>query len=67
MTILDQLADHAKERVALAQKKIPQDELRRQAMAMKRGNFAFERALKKGDMAFPCSRNRGGFWGVMPI
>ena len=54
MTILDQLADHAKERVALAQKKIPQDELRRQAMAMKRGNFAFERALKKGDMAFIC-------------
>ncbi len=54
MTILDQLADHAKERVALAQKKIPQDELRRQAMAMKRGNFAFERALKKEDMAFIC-------------
>lgn len=48
MTILDQLADHARERVSQAKLKCPPEELRRQAEMMPRGDFRFERALRKG-------------------
>ena len=48
MTILDQLADHARERVSQAKLKCPPEELRRQAEALPRGDFRFERALRKG-------------------
>lgn len=54
MTILDQLAHHAKERVAEAKKKIPLDAIKRQAMSLPKGTFAFENALKKNDMSFIC-------------
>lgn len=54
MTILDQLADHARERVAEAKKKIPLDEMKRQALFLPKGDFAFERALKKDGISFIC-------------
>ncbi len=55
MTILDQLADHARERVRQAEKRSPLAEIRRQAEAQKKGSFAFEKALKKqGELAFIC-------------
>lgn len=54
MTILDQLAHHAKERVAEAKKKIPLDEIKRQAMSLPKGIFTFENALKKDDVSFIC-------------
>lgn len=54
MTILDQLAEHAKERVTEAKKKIPPEEIRRQAMSLPKGNFAFENALRKPDISFIC-------------
>lgn len=54
MTILDQLAAHAKERVAEAKKRLSADEIRRRALALKRGNFAFETALKGEGMSFIC-------------
>ena len=41
MTILNQLAEHAKERVSEAKKRLPESELKRQAEAMKKGGFSF--------------------------
>lgn len=54
MTILDKLADHARERVAAAKEKISADEIRRMAMELPKGEFEFEKALKKDDIAFIC-------------
>ena len=54
MTILDQLADHARERVAKAKKKIPLEEIKQQALSMPKGNFVFENALKKPGISFIC-------------
>lgn len=54
MTILDQLAAHARARVAEAKQKLPLEKLRQQALASEKGNFAFENALKKQDISFLC-------------
>ncbi|MBO5197248.1 MAG: indole-3-glycerol phosphate synthase TrpC [Lachnospiraceae bacterium] len=54
MTILDQLADHAKERVAQAKKKLPLSELRQKALSLPKGDFPFERSLRKPGMSFIC-------------
>lgn len=54
MTILDQLADYARERVAKAKEKLPLEEIKRQALSLPKGNFAFENALKKPDISFIC-------------
>ena len=39
MTILDQLADHARARVAAAKTKISLEEIKQQALAMPKGDF----------------------------
>lgn len=54
MTILDQLADYAKERTEQAKRKIPPEEIKKQALSLGQGNFAFEQALKKPDISFIC-------------
>lgn len=54
MTILDQLADHARNRVAQAKKKIPLDEMKRKAFSLPKGDFSFERALQKKGISFIC-------------
>lgn len=54
MTILDQLADHARKRVSEAKKRIPAEAMKRQALSLPKGGFAFENALKKSDIAFIC-------------
>lgn len=54
MTILDQLAGHARERVAEAKKKQTLDEIKRQALYRTEGGFAFEAALKKPGISFIC-------------
>lgn len=54
MSILDELAAYAGERVLARKKVIPADELRAKAFAMPKGNFAFEKALKKPDISFIC-------------
>ncbi len=54
MTILEELAAHAKERVKLAKQSLPLPELRRQAESLPRGNFPFENALKKPGISFIC-------------
>ena len=57
MTILDQLAEHARERVKEARKKVPFEGLKEQSMSLTgtaRERFAFENALKKPGLSFIC-------------
>lgn len=54
MTILDQLADYARERVEQAKRQRPLEEVRRQARLLPGGSLAFEEALKKPGMSFIC-------------
>ena len=54
MTILEQLAAYARYRVEQAAKQHPPEEVKRSALALPRGDFAFERALGKPGMSFIC-------------
>lgn len=58
MTILEQLAEHAGERVYEANKRIPKAEMRTQALNLPKGSFVFENALKTEDIAFICECKR---------
>ena len=53
-TILDRLACHARERTRQAKENIPSAEIRLQALALPKGSFAFEKALKKPGISFIC-------------
>ena len=46
MSILDELAEHARERVRAAKMRIPLSEIRRTAEDLPHGEFAFEKALQ---------------------
>ncbi len=54
MTILDTLADLAKQRVEKANKQMPLEELKAQALSMPKKSFEFERALRGEDIRFIC-------------
>lgn len=54
MTILDQLAEYARERTKQAKKKLSLEEIRQLAMALPKGSFTFEEALKKPGISFIC-------------
>ena len=54
MTILDQLAAHAKERTAEAKRRLPLEHVRQQALTLPKGEFAFEKALQKPGISFIC-------------
>ena len=55
MTILDQLADHARERVALSKEKVSLDEVKARALEIADQSFSFEKALAaNSDIAFIC-------------
>ena len=54
MTILDELAETARKRVAEAKKKISLEEIKEKALSLPKGNFEFEKALHKNDIAFIC-------------
>ena len=54
MTILDELAQTAYKRVAEAKMSFPADKVKAEALALPKGNFEFEKALKKQDIAFIC-------------
>ena len=54
-TILDTIADYAKERVAKAQKKVSLEEIKRQALSLDcNTDFPFEKTLREGDISFIC-------------
>lgn len=54
MNILDELAAYARERVKKAKEKVSLDEIKNQALALPKGKFEFEEALKTSDIAFIC-------------
>lgn len=54
MTILDKLADHARERVSEAKTHVPYEDLKQRALNLPKGSFEFEKSLKKADIAFIC-------------
>ncbi len=54
MTILDEIAKYARERVAAAKEKTGTDELRNKAYAMPKGDFSFEKALGRPGISFIC-------------
>ncbi len=58
MTILDKLAASAKARCEAAKGKIPPEEIRRLAENTPKGDFCFEKALKKPGMSFICECKR---------
>ena len=54
MTILDQIAEYTKKRIAAQKERVPENDLKKRAFALQRGDFCFERALKKKDISFIC-------------
>lgn len=52
--ILDELAAYAAYRVAEAEKKISREEMRKMAEKLPKGDFRFEKALKRNGMSFIC-------------
>lgn len=54
MTILDELAAYAKERVQLAQAVKSLEDVRRQALALPKGEHSFYKALSKPGLSFIC-------------
>lgn len=54
MTILDQLADYARERVAAAKIVRPLEQVKAEALALPKGDFPFEKALRKPGLSFIC-------------
>ena len=54
MTILDEIAAYTKERIAAEKKQISLTELKKRAYDLPKGDFPFERALKKDGLSFIC-------------
>ncbi len=54
MTILDQLAEHARERCERAKADVSPEEIKSRALSLPKGDFAFENALKKPGISFIC-------------
>lgn len=54
MSILDTIAEYAAERVRQAEEKVSLEEIQSRALAMPKGDFAFEKALEKPDISFIC-------------
>ena len=52
MTILEQLAAHARERTEQAKQQVSAETLRQQAFALPKGSFPFENALRKPGISF---------------
>ena len=54
MNILDELADLARGRVEEAKKRVPFEEIKAKALSLPKGDFEFEKALKKDGISFIC-------------
>ena len=52
--ILEQLAEHATYRTEQAKKQLSAAEIKRRALSMKKGDYAFEKALRKPGISFIC-------------
>ena len=52
--ILDKIADKTRERVENVKKKVPFAEIKRQAQALPKGDFVFEKAIAKPGLSFIC-------------
>ncbi len=53
-TILDRLAEHARERVAAARQRLAAEDIRRMAESLPKGALRFEQALRKQGLSFIC-------------
>ena len=53
-SILDTLAEHARERVRLARQEVPLDAIKEQAESLPKGGFEFEEALRREGLSFIC-------------
>lgn len=54
MTILDTIAEYATERVKEAEKKISLEEIKKMALSLPKGDFSFEKSLRKPGISFIC-------------
>ena len=54
MNILDEIAEHSRERVRAAKEILPVEVLRNDALSRQKGNFAFEAALSRKGLSFIC-------------
>lgn len=54
MTILDTIAEYATERVKEAEKEISLEEIKKMAMSLPKGDFSFEKSLRKPGISFIC-------------
>ena len=54
MTILDRLAEHARERVEEAKRRVSKETIRRAALALPKDDFPFEKALRVPGVSFIC-------------
>ena len=54
MNILDRLAEAARQRVEKAKQQTPLAEIKRQALALPKGDLRFEKALAKPGLSFIC-------------
>lgn len=54
MNILDEIAEHSRERVKVAKEKLSLNVIRDLALSSEKGNFAFESALKREGLSFIC-------------
>lgn len=54
MTILEKLAEYAEQRVQAAKKNVSSEDIRALALSMPKGDFEFEKALRKPNLSFIC-------------
>ena len=52
MSILDELADYAKQRVRTSRQAVSLEDAKARALAMPKGSFEFENALSHEDISF---------------
>lgn len=52
MSILDQLADYARLRTEQSKQLISAEEIKAKALSLSKSSFAFENAIKGGDISF---------------
>ena len=54
MNILEEIAEYTKVRIEQQKHKVSLEELKEKAYALEKGDFSFEKALKKSDISFIC-------------